>query len=364
MEKSGVLLKVDFKSQQVNLSGDWYAMNKTLKFPSNLQGKSVRLIMNDENCVTNYHVQQTKEIEVKGKIQSLNLNIPRLSMHYQGALTHFYITPSQYAQIKANFKPGEYIQFTYNQDAVQLKHSNYYVMTHVILEKEQSTLKVHPHSKLKKEVVQQLEQIQQADYYAFLDLEFTMSGSEFRGIKFIPEILQFGLMITTKDGTVVEKFSSYVKPTKFKTLSGLTQDFLKIDNERIQYAMTYQSFYECMKAVLNQYNPIFLVWGVSDAYILQSSYLINEVPPLLESTQLLDLQRTHRLYYQISQDIGLFNALKAYGMDEGPQIHDAIVDALVLSRIFFKFKSVVQSQTPYEFKDKYLALVKGKETDK
>ncbi len=361
LEQKGTLLKLNVKSNRLNLSGNWYEMDSTLNMNADLQGKQLKIQLNDAQVVTGFTSQTTKERDAKGKMQSLNLTIPRFSMHHEGTLTHFYITPLHYAKIKANFKPGDYIQFTYNEDPVMIKGSPCFVLTSLVSKQEKPKNKtLH---KLKKEVLTQITQLESQDYYAFLDLEFTMSGAEFRGIKFIPEILQFGVIVTNKEGAIVEKFSSYVQPTKYKRLSGLTQDFLKIDNHRLQHAMTYQQFYDCMKDIKSHYQPLFLVWGVSDAYILQSSYLINEVPPLLEPTQLFDLQRLHRQYFQISQDIGLFNALRAYGMDEGIQIHDAIVDSLVLYRIFFKFKSTLHVEEPFPFKANYMTIVKPKETE-
>ncbi|MFQ7058424.1 MAG: exonuclease domain-containing protein, partial [Turicibacter sanguinis] len=104
-----------------------------------------------------------------------------------------------------------------------------------------------------------------------------MSGPEYRGTKFIPEIIQFGLIIADAEGNLVEKFSAYVKPTIFPQISGKTQEFLKITDASVAYGITYLEFYGYIKEVIARYNPLFIVWGVSDGFILENSYVINGV---------------------------------------------------------------------------------------
>lgn len=187
-----------------------------------------------------------------------------------------------------------------------------------------------------------------------------MSGPEYRGTKFIPEIIQFGLIIADAEGNLVEKFSAYVKPTIFPQISGKTQEFLKITDASVAYGITYLEFYGYIKEVIARYNPLFIVWGVSDGFILENSYVINGVKPLFETNQLIDLQRIHRQYYQIGQDIGLYNAIRSYEILTGTQIHDAIVDALVLHNIFYKFKSIILANEQYPFKENYQNIMNNR----
>ena len=266
-----------------------------------------------------------------------------------GQLIHFYITDKYLNIIKHQFKPGDFLQFTYNPVEFKLGKSTYYAITSIKMENRK---KVENPQVIKNELRQTLEYLIDSSYYAFLDLEFSMSGPEYRGIKFQPEIIQFGLIIADAEGNLVEKMSAYVKPTLFPVISEKTQEFLKIKESAITCAMSYQDFYYYIKEVIARYNPIFLVWGVSDGFILENSYIVNNVEPLFDCHQLIDLQRVHRQYYQIGQDIGLYNAIKSYEIFTGTQIHDAIVDALVLHNIFYKFKSIILSNETYPFKEK------------
>ncbi|MGL4374691.1 MAG: exonuclease domain-containing protein, partial [Turicibacter sp.] len=260
--------------------------------------------------------------------------------------------------IKRCFRPGEFTQFSYNPNSFKMGSTTYYVITSIKDEKhkDEDLVKINSDNELK----YYLEFLSQSKYYAFIDLEFSMSGPEFRGMKFCPEIIQFGIIIADSTGKMVEKFSAYVKPTKFTQLSGLTKDFLKITDSTLSYGINYKDFYDYIKEVIARYQPVFLVWGVSDGYILENSYLLNKVPPLFEATQLIDLQRIHRQYYKIPQDIGLYNAIRSYGLDEGTQIHDAIVDALVLRNIFFSFKSILADDEYFPFKENYLAIMNNR----
>ena len=235
--------------------------------------------------------------------------------------------------------------------------SSYFAITAI---KNENRKKAENPQVIKHELRQTINTLLDSNYYAFLDLEFSMSGPEYRGMKFHPEIIQFGLIIADAEGNLVEKFSAYVKPTLFPHVSGKTQEFLKITESAIAYGMSYQDFYDYIKEVIARYNPIFLVWGVSDGFILENSYLLNQVEPLFEPDQLIDLQRVHRQYYQIGQDIGLYNAIKSYEIFTGTQIHDAIVDALVLHNIFYKFKSIILSNEKYPFKENYQNIMNNR----
>ena len=100
---------------------------------------------------------------------------------------------------------------------------------------------------IKNELRHTINTLLDSNYYAFLDLEFSISGPEYRGIKFHPEIIQFGLIIADAEGNLVEKMSAYVRPTLFPIVSEKTQEFLKITESAIACAMSYQDFYYYIK---------------------------------------------------------------------------------------------------------------------
>ena len=353
----GVILKINFEEHKVLMNETWFTFDPKLTVSTSMLGQSVQYSLSGKNKINHLELTMQKCKELKGKIQSLNLSIPRISLHTGGQLIHFYITPKYFNIIKHQYKPGDFLQFTYNSNEFKIGKANYYAITGI---KNENHKKIENRQKINHELRETINRLLDSPYYAFLDLEFSMSGPEYRGLKFQPEIIQFGLIIADKEGNLVEKLSAYVKPTVFPTLSGKTQEFLRIPESTEAYAISYQDFYDYINEVIARYNPIFLVWGVSDGFILENSYLLNDVSPLFEPNQLIDLQRIHRQYYQIGQDIGLYNAMRSYEIFTGIQIHDAIVDALVLHNIFYKFKSIILSNEKYPFKDNYQKLMNSR----
>lgn len=354
---TGVILKINLDEHKILMNETWFSFDPKLTVSTSMIGQSVQYSLSGKKKINHLELTMQKCKELKGKIQSLNLSIPRISLHTGGQLIHFYITPKHFNVIKYQYKPGDFLQFTYNPMEFKIGKSSYFAITAI---KNENRKKAENPQVIKHELRQTINTLLDSNYYAFLDLEFSMSGPEYRGMKFHPEIIQFGLIIADAEGNLVEKFSAYVKPTLYPHVSGKTQEFLKITESAIAYGMSYQDFYDYIKEVIARYNPIFLVWGVSDGFILENSYLLNQVEPLFEPDQLIDLQRVHRQYYQIGQDIGLYNAIKSYEIFTGTQIHDAIVDALVLHNIFYKFKSIILSNEKYPFKENYQNIMNNR----
>lgn len=354
---TGVILKINTNEHQLLINETWLPYDKGLHVTSSMLGQTVQYSLTSDSLVNHLELVVQKNKDLKGKIQSLNLSIPRISLHTSGQLIHFYITAKHLEHVKRQLKPGDFLQFSYNPNEFKIGKSNYYAITSI---KSDQRKKTQTPLQVRKELQKTIETLLDSSYYAFLDLEFSMSGPEYRGLKFVPEIIQFGLIVADAEGNLVEKFSAYVKPTIFPDLSSKTQEFLKITANSVSYGISYGEFYGYIKEVIARYNPLFIVWGVSDGFILENSYLINKVEPLFESDQLIDLQRIHRQYYQIGQDIGLYNAIKSYEISSGSQIHDAIVDALVLHHIFYKFKSIILSEERYPFKENYQKLMNNR----
>lgn len=354
----GIILKINTVNNVLYINGQHYQYDPSLNVSVNMIGHTVRYSLN-KGIINHVELMVEKPIESKGKIQSLNISIPRFSLHLNGELIHFYITTLHYQLIKQHYQPGDFIHFSYNPNPVKNGKTYYYVITDIKpdMRKDKNSDDLLHKAILENDLKNQLQLINQATYYAFLDLEFSMSGPEFKGVKFEPEIIQFGIIVADQAGNMIERFSAYVKPNKFLQLSNLTKDFLKITDTTLTYGITYQDFYNYIKEIIARYQPVFMVWGVSDGFILENSYQINNVEPLFTSTPLIDLQRIHRQYYQISQDIGLYNAIKSYDLYEGTQLHDAIVDALVLKKIYFRFKQNIEANENYPFKARYLEIM-------
>ena len=347
---------MDTEKHQVQISETWYPYERGFLPATEWLGHLVRAEIGTSGRIRHLEVMIHKLRDAKGKIQSLNLNVPRVSMHFEGRLVHFYVPPYLFRAMKEKFRPGGFLKFQFYEHKVMINKTSYYVITRVLPDTVKKAEPLHGNPDLNKI----LGQLKKATYLAFLDLEFSMTGPEYRGKPFVPEIIQAGLILMDAQGNLVEKFSSYIKPTAHPKVSGRTAEFLKINKDAIAGGMRYQEFYKIVKDLMNRYQPVFMVWGVSDGFMLKSSYEINQMEPLFVEGQVINLQQVHRQYFEIGQDIGLYNAIKSYGVMTGMQIHDAMVDALILSHIYFHFRRALDSRERFPFKENYENLIHRK----
>ena len=95
-----------------------------------------------------------------------------------------------------------------------------------------------------------------------LDLEMTMPSYSFKGKGFKPELIQAGFIVLDGEGEEICRYSNYVKPKLASHLSRRVLDFLNITAEEFNYkAISYNEFYEDFVEVIDNYNPVILVYG-------------------------------------------------------------------------------------------------------
>ncbi len=174
-------------------------------------------------------------------------------------------------------------------------------------------------------------------YFLFLDLEMSMPG--YKDTKFRPEIIQAGFILSDIKGNVLIDKGYYLLPTSESAINRRTIKFLKLDeNTFFGKGKPYEVFYQDIKKIVDQYNPQFVVWGKNDIQALKLSYQINEVAPLTNDKQFIDLLKLHKDYFNLQNDLGLFDAYsKYYHADELIQDHDARTDAIITKDVFDAF---------------------------
>ncbi|MCL1949776.1 MAG: exonuclease domain-containing protein [Turicibacter sp.] len=355
MEIIGIFLNVDKEKHQLQVNENWYPFERGFSPGMEWIGHLVRAEMGASGKIRHLEVLLHKIREAKGKIQSLNLGVPRVSMHFEGRLIHFYVPPYLFRSMKEKFRPGNFLRFQYYEQKVVINKVSYLVIAKVLADAKKKP-ELHSSPELNKTLVT----LKKTQYFAFMDLEFSMTGPEYRGKPFVSEIIQVGVILTDASGNLVEKFSSYIRPTAHPKVTGRTTDFLKINKDAVATGMGYRDFYKIIKDIIQRFNPMFFVWGANDGFMLKSSYEVNRLEPLFAEGQIINLQQVHRQYFEVGQDIGLYNALKSYGLETGIQIHDALVDALILSHIFFQFRNALELPEKFPFKEKYEGLMHKK----
>ncbi len=178
----------------------------------------------------------------------------------------------------------------------------------------------------------------------FIDFEMSMPPySDYKS--FISEIIQVGYVLVDEDGKTVKKYSSYIKPKLFPVISLRTIKFLGITQTEIDSGIPYKEFYNDLKDIYYKYNPIVYVWGKNDKLEINKLNKIHRYQNFTKSMQFVDLLNLHKTYFNLKNDLGLFNAFNLYSdIDLSKQKHDAFEDALVTKQVFEYFKQVCNNQ--------------------
>ncbi len=268
------------------------------------------------------------EMLIKGKVEFFYLSrsqMKKFSMYLQKGL-FVYFTCKAEPTIRGKFKVHEVINFTKMLYMKGNKRTVYFDI---------DTIKQGVASVLNRGVNKM-----------FLDMEFTMPSYDFNNEKpFVTEIIQYGILIESADGQVLDSDSSLVKPVDPSGLNARTLSFLNLQKEDFKKAITYKTFYKKIKKYMEKYNPIIYVWGKNDIITLDAFYKMHELEPVTARKNFVNLMQLMKNYLGQKSDIGLFNALTyldpTFSDDQG---HDALVDASVTSMIYHLFKKRVNEE--------------------
>ncbi|NLB85071.1 MAG: hypothetical protein GX794_03030 [Acholeplasmataceae bacterium] len=193
--------------------------------------------------------------------------------------------------------------------------------------------------------VKMAEVVKKYNYYLFLDFEMTMPG--YKKGPFQTEIIQFGAYLVNKKREVILTRDYYIEPINTDGINKRTKKFLSIDEvEFFQTAKKYRYFYDDLKELMTTYNPIIVTWGKNDRMVLKNSYKLNNLKQITRDRQFIDLLQLHKDYFNLKNDLGLFNAHMQYYPNQylEQQTHDAKDDALVMMEVFFGFMEIMDKE--------------------
>ena len=185
--------------------------------------------------------------------------------------------------------------------------------------------------------------INSLDVKMFLDLEMSMHPYNVDK-NFTQEIIQVGYYLVDKDNNTIEEYNQLIKPTLHPKLTKRTLKFLKITQEEIDNGIEYIEFYNHFKRLVKEHKPAIIVWGRNDFLALRDSYKVNNVSSLKNSTRYINLLKLHKNFFNLKNDLGLFNAHKCYSNIENSQAHNALEDAKFTYEIFEGFKKVLNNK--------------------
>ena len=272
-----------------------------------------------------------------GIIHSIDLDNRLIAMKNKNKIEYFYLQNGLLKKFQRYLTTSTFIEFDYNDKLDKCAN--------VLAYKVNFFIRIFRKVGFRREVFYDLSVIRSGvkdlltnlDNIMFLDLEMTMQSFD-SPKDFKSEIIQAGYLITDKYGNDLERKNYYIKPTLFPKLNKRTIKFLSIDDEVINNeGISFNKFYDEFKDVLIKYNnPSIIVWGKNDILALKSCYEINDLAPL--TPNFLNLLQVHKNYFNLKNDLGLFDAYKKYTGEDLDQEHDALVDAFMTKNVFFEFK--------------------------
>lgn len=273
---------------------------------------------------------------MKRRIHSVNEEKGYFSVVFNGRLVFIYLTKRQIKQYLDYLDEGNFVNMTL-LDSVKIIDKRVAYKLNYFITIERKTIKgtkvLYDLREIRKDIITVLSNF---DKYLFIDLEMTMP--HYHKTPFVAEIVQVGYLLTDNKLKVIKENDYYIKPTKYEQISKRTLHFLKVDSSVFKNAKDYNYFYADLKEIIKTHNPKIIVWGNNDIISLNKSYKLNKTAPLTRRTSFINLLDVHKTYYQLDNDLGLFNAYKLYYGTDNNQDHDALVDAKVMMAVFKALK--------------------------
>lgn len=277
---------------------------------------------------------------ISGRILKFDEEERLLALRSNNKIRVFYLQRSMINRIGKYLVPSRFIQFIINKESRLYRGHKVFNVEYVIKVLTIRYRKNIVHYDVKsiksgtKNVVNKLKN------RMFLDLEMSMHPYQVDK-NFKQEIIQVGIHLVDENNEVIYRYNQMVKPTRHKKITKRTIKFLKLSQEEVDQGIPFSEFYFEFRRLIEQYDPAVIVWGRNDFLALKEGYQINELPSLHTKTRYINLLKLHKNYFNLKNDLGLFNALSLYQERPDKQAHNAYEDALVTSQIFDGFKKVL-----------------------
>lgn len=287
---------------------------------------------------------------VSGRIYEINEEEKIITLKFENRLMYFYLQRSLHLRIEKYITINRFIQFVINDEPRMYHGIKVYNIEYIlkIMEIRYRKNIVYYDMKNIKNGTKTL--LNSLTNKMFLDLEMSMHPYS-ADKHFTQEIIQVGIYLVDANNNLIEKYCELIKPKLHPELTRRTLKFLKITQEEIEKGIEYIDFYKHFKYLIETYNPAIIVWGRNDFLALRDSYKINKVPNLHHKTRYINLLKLHKNYFNLRNDLGLFNALKIYSGQETLQTHNALEDAIVTFNIYKGFKKIVDYHLDIDLQD-------------
>lgn len=287
---------------------------------------------------------------ISGRILSYDEENRIISLHISDRITYFYIQRSLLNRISKYVEVNRFIQFTITDEERIYRRHKVYTVDYIIKIMQIRYRKNIVYYDVKNIQLGTKTLINGLQNKLFLDLEMSMHPYKVDK-NFIQEIIQVGYILVDKDENVIETFNENIKPSIHRKLTKRTIKFLGITQEDVDEGVAFEEFYYKFQEIIDKYNPGIVVWGRNDFLALNQAYKINHLPSLDRKTRYINLLKIHKNYFNLKNDLGLFNALKLYENFDEIQSHNAYEDAEVTRKIFYGFRDVLNNNRKIDIEE-------------
>lgn len=180
-------------------------------------------------------------------------------------------------------------------------------------------------------------------HYIVFDLEFNQNFSSIENtngkrIHYPFEIIQIGAIKLDSDLNTVATFNRLIKPTIYSQISPFITELTGITTEQLQSEETFPEIYKAFLAFINDPDPIFCIWGMSDIKELFRNVEHHQLNGKLLSRMYINLQPYVPIHLDLSQNnlIRLRHAVEALNIPITHEFHNALHDAFYTAEIFIK----------------------------
>ncbi len=174
-----------------------------------------------------------------------------------------------------------------------------------------------------------------------LDLEFTPIGHEVQTSDFRFEIIQIGAVRVAQDGTVLDSFSSYVKPEFTERVTRRVQRLTGISKWDLQDADSFEVVWEQFRCWVDEGNTgdsmRFVTWSKTDRAQLRAETAVKGVDFGEDNARWLDLQKIYPRFMGVGDgnQMALRVAADWYGISVSQKnLHGALYDARLTAELF------------------------------
>jgi len=157
--------------------------------------------------------------------------------------------------------------------------------------------------------------------------------------KGIIEIIEIGAVKLNQYGEILSHFNEYIRPVINPTLSGFCKSLTKIGQEQVDHAREFPDVIEHFIDWILEEDEDYLLssWGEFDyRQIIKDCSLHNLESNWIENRH-INLRNQYSNFTHTSKKLGLKNTVKREGFEFTGKNHNALSDAINLSKIFVKY---------------------------